>query len=381
MMTTNMLAFTLLLLQIAPGWDPKAAADVVLRRLIPVTAPQVKGAHDADLAIVDGRAYIVAMVNDIRPGETAEWPFIYDTLSVVNLKTNKVEKIVTFAKGGETYAGGKLAEGACFVPRILAKDKRTLRCYFASEAPKARQAQTWYRDYDIRRGEFEPALHKVKLATAAGVFDMQPKVFYDDAVKLGFAAEERDFGLYFIDSFKRFDSKTTYAVVNNYPIGQNALATLNPALDTFTILGHFNPPAGTKLTEAAVNRLPDGSWLAVCRQEGKDRNYKFFTSKDGKTWSGPEERPWFTPGNNSKPTFDRFKDVYYLGWQDVAKVSGVNRSVFNIDVSKDGVHWQRKYRFETAETFQYPTFREYRGKIYLTVTQGQKERIMFGLLE
>ncbi len=62
-------------------------------------------------------------------------------------------------------------------------------------------------------------------------------------------------------------------------------------------------------------------------------------------------------------------------------MNGVNRSVFNIDVSKDGVHWQRKYRFETAETFQYPTFREYRGKIYLTVTQGQKERIMFGLLE
>ena len=30
---------------------------------------------------------------------------------------------------------------------------------------------------------------------------------------------------------------------------------------------------------------------------------------------------------------------------------------------------------------QYPTFREHQGSIYLTVTQGPMERIMFGKLE
>jgi hypothetical protein len=57
-----------------------------------------------------------------------------------------------------------------------------------------------------------------------------------------------------------------------------------------------------------------------------------------------------------------------------------------IDVFRDGKNWQRKYRFETEKSFQYPTFREYDGSIYLTVTQGdsaasRKERIMFGKLE
>jgi hypothetical protein len=60
--------------------------------------------------------------------------------------------------------------------------------------------------------------------------------------------------------------------------------------------------------------------------------------------------------------------------------------VFNLDVSRDGVHWERKYRFETDRSFQYPTFREHDGAIYLTVTQGDpgvggKARIMFGRLE
>ena len=42
--------------------------------------------------------------------------------------------------------------------------------------------------------------------------------------------------------------------------------------------------------------------------------------------------------------------------------------------------------FETAQSFQYPTFHQHDGAIYLTVTQGdsdpsRKERIMFGKLE
>lgn len=37
-----------------PGWDPKRAGDEVLSKLIKVSAPQVKGAHDADLVLVGG---------------------------------------------------------------------------------------------------------------------------------------------------------------------------------------------------------------------------------------------------------------------------------------------------------------------------------------
>lgn len=91
-------------------------------------------------------------------------------------------------------------------------------------------------------------------------------------------------------------------------------------------------------------------------------------------------------GTNSKPTFDRFNGIYYLGWQEQSYINGVGRSVFNLDVSRDGRTWERKYRFETEKSFQYPAFHEHNGAIWLTVTQGdsdksRKERIMFGKLE
>jgi hypothetical protein len=204
-------------------------------------------------------------------------------------------------------------------------------------------------------------------------------------VKGGFHGEEKDYGLYIFDPIKVFDGKH-YAAINNFVIGQNALALLNPAMDTFEVIGHFNQAPGMKLTEAAVNRLPDGTWLAICRREDGDHNYTFSESPDGIQWSMHEHRPFVTKGANSRPTFDRFHGIYYLGWQDAARVGNVNRSVFNLDVSKDGRHWERKYRFETERSFQYPAFREANGGIYLTVTQGEsdpsrKERIMFGKLE
>lgn len=368
-----------------PDWDPKAAADKVLSRLAPVTAGQVKGAHDSDLVLAGDRAYITAMANDVQPGENPEWPFIYVSLSVVDLKTLAVEKIIPFARGGQVFENETLPEGACFVPRLIRKDEKTLRCFFASEAPKQRQAQTYYLDFNTGRMAFENIIHRAKLKTAAGLFDMQPKPFHDDAAAHGFTREPKDYGLYMIDSFKVFDGQT-YAVVNNYPAGQNSLAILSPDLDTFEVLGHYNLPNQWKLTESAVNRLPDGTWMAICRQEEGNRNYAFTTSRDGKSWSVNEHRTFVENGTNSKPIFEKFFGIYYLGWQEATRVNGVSRSVFNIDVSVDGVNWERKYRFETDKSFQYPTFREYRGTIYFTVTQGdsspsRKERIMFGRLE
>lgn len=368
-----------------PDWDAVAAGRQVLEGLINTSAPQVKGAHDAEMVIVGRKAYIVSEANDERPGESPAWPFIYATLSVVNIEGLKVEAIIPLAKSGEAFANETLPEGACFVPRVMQKDARTLRCFFASEAPEKRQSQIWFRDFDLERSAFENLIHKAKLKTAAGTFDMQPQPFYEDAVAHGFKAPAKDFGLYLFDPIKKFDGKH-YAAINNYAAGQNALTLLNPAMDTFEVLGHFNESAGLKLTEPAVNRLPDGTWLAICRQEAGDHNYTFSSSRDGVHWSAHEHRPFVSNGSSSRPTFDQFHGVYYLGWQDAARLNGVSRSIFNLDVSRDGEHWERKYRFETEKSFQYPTFREANGSIYLSVTQGdsdpsRKERIMFGKLE
>jgi len=366
-------------------WDATLAGTRVLANLVTVTAPQVKGAHDAAMALVDGHAFIVALVNDLGAGESADRPEIYCTLSIVNLDSLAVEGVIPFAQSEQGFEGSTLPEGSCFVPRILQIDGETLRCYFASEQPGKRQAQTWYRDFDIKTRTFAPTIHKAKLKTAAGVFDMQPRYFYEDAARFGFAKQAKDFGLYIIDSFKVFDGKT-YAILNNYPGKQNALAGLHDDRVTFEILGHFNEPQSQELSESSVNRLPDGTWMAICRNDGGDRNYHFTTSKNGRDWSVAEELDAVSGGWNSKPTFDQFEGTYYLGWQDSAKIDGVNRSVFNIDVSTDGKTWTRKYRFETSQSFQYPSFASYGGAIWLSVTQGdssasRKERIMFGKLE
>ncbi len=368
-----------------PPWDAKAAADRVMARLVTVTGPEVKGAHDAEFVIVDGKAYIVAMANDVQPGESPEWPFIYCTMSVVSLPAMTVERRIPVSRGGQAFANHTLPEGACFVPRILQKDAATLRVFFASEAPRKREAQSYYLDFGLGKQAFSNSIGRAKIRTVAGTFDMQPRRFYDDAVAQGFARQPTDYGLYTIDSFKVFDGKT-YVAMNNYPGGQNGLAVMNDAFDTFRVLGHYNPRGVEKLTESAVNRLPDGTWMAICRQDGGTGNYMFTTSADGRTWTPPAYRESVPNGASSKPMFQKFGALYYLGWQDATKVGGVSRSVFNIDVSREGVQWTRKYRFESEKSFQYLSLHEYRGEVFLTATQGdaspsRKERIVFGKLE
>jgi hypothetical protein len=367
------------------GWNAKAEADRALTGLVTVTAPQVKGAHDAEMALVGDRAYIVAEVNDQQAGESAGWPGIYAALSVVNLKTLAVESVIPFARSGQAFENETLPVGACFVPRILQKDASTLRCFFASEQPGKRQAQTWFIDFNLASQTFGKQIRRAKLKTAAGVFDMQPQAFYADAAAQGFARPAVDFGLYLFDSFKVFDGKT-YVALNNYPGGQNALAAVNAEMDTFEVVGHYNGAPETKLTESAVNRLPDGTWLAICRQEGGTRNYVFTQSKDGRAWTPGECRNTVPNGTSSKPTFDRMGGRYWLGWQEATGTGTVNRSIFNVEVSRDGANWERKYRFVTDRSFQYPTFREHGGHVYVCVTQGdsspsRKERIVFGRVE
>ena len=253
-----------------------------------------------------------------------------------------------------------------FVPRIIRKDEHTLRTYFCSQ-PAKEQAVTWYRDFDLRTQTFEDSIHKAKLKTAAGDFDMEPRHFHADAAAQGFTKPPVNQGLYIFDSFKEFDGRR-YVALNNFPGKQNALAVLHDDLTTFEVIGHYNEPQSQQLSESAVNRLPDGTWMAICRNDAG--NYHFTTSQDGKTWTVGEPKPFVPNGLNSKPTFDKFGGVYYLGWQENTRVHGCNRSVFNVDISRDGKTWERKYRFETPHSFQYPTFHEHEGTIWLTVTQS-----------
>ncbi|MCB1227727.1 MAG: exo-alpha-sialidase [Verrucomicrobiales bacterium] len=364
-------------------WDPALAGDAVLRRLINTSAPQVQGAHDAEFVCVGDRAYIVAEANNEKAGESAGWPIIYATLSIVDLTSLKVEKTIDFAASQQAFENTQLPVGACFVPRILQKDATTLRCFFTSEDPGKRQSQMWYRDFDLSSGEFAPTIHRAKLRTTAGTFDFQPQFFHADAAAQGFTKKATDSSFFIFDSFKTFDGQL-YAALNNFGGKLNALARVLDDRATFEIVGHYNEPLSQALSESAVNRLPDGTWMAICRND--KGNYHFTTSADGKTWSPGQEMPFVPNGTNSKPTFDRFGDLYYLGWQEATKIQGVNRSVFNLDISRDGKTWQRKYRFETPQSFQYPTFHEHDGVLWLSVTQGdsspsRKERIMFGKLE
>jgi hypothetical protein len=366
------------------GWDPKHAADNVMDALINVCLPTVKGAHDSDFLILDGKAYIVYMANDVQPGEAAAWPFVYNALSIVDIATRVVEQTVTFAASEMAYDNAKLPAGACFVPRILQKDERTLRCFFASEAPGVRESQTWYIDFDLIEEAFDWRIHRARIETDQGIFPMQPQHFYHHAAAKGFTGQQKDYGLYMIDGFKVFGGQI-HAALNNFPGGQNAFARLNDDLDTFTVIGDYFLPNEAMLTESAITRLPDGTWCAISRQERGDQTYMFTRSHDGVLWTPHEYWELVTHGTNSKPTFDLFDGVYYLGWQEATRIESAHRSVFNIEVSRNGEDWVRMYRFETGKSFQYPTFRAYQGAIYLTVTQGdssdsRKERIMFGRL-
>jgi hypothetical protein len=284
-----------------------------------------------------------------------------------------------------------LPDGAIIGARVIRANPQMLRCYFASN-PGKQQSQMWYRDFDLTTQTFQNTIHRVKLKTEDGIFDMQPQYVYQSAVKSGFKKKASDFGLSLHDPVKQFDGKT-YIAFTDWVAGLQGLGVWNETFDTVEIIGHFNEPQDTaRLSEPAVEKLPDGTWLVICRNDMKPQNYMFTTSQDGKHWTAAAPRDFLPNGGASKPTFDKFNGVYYLGWQESTRFNGVERSVFNIDISTDGEHWVRKYRFETEKSFQYPFFYEYGGHVWLSVTQGdsgiQKKgrddknaQIMFGMLE
>jgi hypothetical protein len=306
-------------------------------------------------------------------------------VTIVDIATNCPERTLLLAASEMEFGNATLPVGACFVPRVIRKDEGTLRFFFASENPEERQSQTWYRDFDLTSQEFDANIYQVELETDFGVFPMQPEVFNRHVAAKGFQRPTMTYGLYQIDGFKEFDGKL-YTILNNFPFGPSGLAVMNDSLDRFIVLGSFFEPQDASLNESAFNKLPGGRWIAISRQGSRDYNYMFAESADGVTWTENEYRDCVRNGADSKPNFDRFDGVYYLGWQDAERVDGIYRSIFNIDVSLDGVSWERKYRFETTLTFQYATFKQHDGHVYVSVTQGKpegggKERILFGVLE
>jgi hypothetical protein len=365
---------------LSPLWDPEAEGNRVLHGLIRVTAAPVKGAHDAEFVCTNGYAFIVEHDNDVQPGHNAGH-HQYCVLSAVNLATMKVEQVYNLARSEQVFHNEKLPLGACFVPRIIQVDAKTLRCFFTNQEDNQYEAQIWYRDFHLDTMRFCDDIFKAKLKTSSGIHDMQPVFFHQDAVARGFNKPVLRYGFYIFDSFKIFDDQV-YVTLNNFPGKQNALARLLDDYHTFEIIGHYNEPQSQELSESSVNRLPDGTWMAICRNDLG--NYHFTRSKDGKEWRAGIEMPFVPNGTNSKPTFDRFNGLYYLGWQENSRINNVSRSVFNIDVSSDGEIWERKYRFASEHSFQYPTLHEYGNSIWLTVTQGYQgstDRIMFGKLE
>lgn len=146
-----------------------------------------------------------------------------------------------------------------------------------------------YRDFDLRTQSFDENIHKAKLKTAAGIFDMQPRHFHADAAAQGFTKPPINHGLYIFDSFKEFDGRN-YVALNNFPGKQNALAVLHDDFVTFEIIAHYKEPQSQQLSESAINRLPDGSWMAICRNDGG--NYHFTTSRDGNAWIVGETKPF-----------------------------------------------------------------------------------------
>ena len=53
------------------SWDLVRAGNRVMEGLVRVTAPHVKGAHDAEFVCVGEQAYIVKQDNDVEPGHEA----------------------------------------------------------------------------------------------------------------------------------------------------------------------------------------------------------------------------------------------------------------------------------------------------------------------
>ena len=355
--------------------DPFCAADRVLRTMCKVNSPQVRGIHDAHMAILDGKAYIVYEANDRQPGENHRWECIYCALSVVDIRANRLERVLPFALSEQVYRNHTLPKGCCFVPRILVKDDRTLRVFFASIPTDYSQQTLWYLDYHTDTQQFEEQIFPLYMEADSERTLMQPRYFYRQACRHGFHGREDPAGLYLFELGKKTDGRY-YVAVNNFLTRQNALGVLNDRLDTVRILGNILEPQDAGMSESGITRLPDGSWLAILRSDLGDLNYYFAKSPDGIHWERAQKSVVTPGGSNSKPLLEKIGNLYFMGWQQQP-----GRTLFHIDLSENGVDWERAFSFRIPDgSFQYPTLYAWNGSVYICATQGDKTSIWFGKL-
>ena len=354
------------------NYSPAAAGNKVLENALIVTASNVKGAHDAQFVIKDGKAYIVYEANDVRPGEASSWDFVYCAMSVVDIKTNTVEKTVKFSENMQQYANETLMHGCTFVPRITVKDEKTLRLYFASEDPGVRQSLTYFIDYDIAEGKFGENIYRLQLKTDAGTVDFTPQNYIDQTLASGHRCFTSGYGAFLFDIFDECGKK--YIALNNYANGQNALAVFNDGLDCVEIIGHIGEGTENfKTTESGIMRKNDGSWMSVLREE-KTGIYRFSYSLDGEKWSYPRIENFAKTGTATKATLNNFCGTYFMSWADSS------RSCMRFMYSADALTWTDLITVYSPTTFQYPSFVMYENEIYYTATMGDKETIVFGKL-
>lgn len=360
-----------------PEEAPRAAADAVLRALIPVTLPSMLGVHDAHMAIVHGKAYIVYEANDVCEGESDRWPYVYCAMSIVDIQANAVEAVLPIARSGQVFENAALPPGQCFVPRVLALDDATLRVYFVSQDAGVREEEVWYTDFDVAERRFTGHIHRVRVKTPEGTLPLQPRHHFAHAAAQGYARPAIDYAMYLFDILLPPIDGRIYVVLNNFQAKLNTLAVFDDACETLTLLGSMIEPGGADLSEAGIQRLPDGGWLAILRRDDGDCNCLLSASTDGLRWSPAVSSPLIENGSNSKPTLHRFGDTYFMGWQEKP-----GRTRFNIETSRDGLAWARAFSFDLPDgTLQYPSLCAYGGDIYLCATGlSARDEIVFGRL-
>ena len=103
-------------------------------------------------------------------------------------------------------------------------------------------------------------------------------------------------------------------MLNSYVNALNALTVFNDAGDTLEVVGRYNEPFELYPLNPP-HRLPDGTWMAICRQERCTAT----TTSPPAGMAGPDVAELcdrLPNGTSSKPTFDKFGTVSYLGWQE-----------------------------------------------------------------
>ena len=357
-------------------------ANQILCNMVRVTQRRMRGTHDAQMVIVRGIAYIVYSANDIRPGEGYSGPEEYCAMSLVDVAENRLIATKEIAVPSQGFANTQLKAGACFVPRILQKDENTLRCFFLSMDVQNRETESWYRDYYISEGCFSDCIYPLWMETAQRKIRLSPTPFYEEAKKQGFSKALTQDGPYLFDVDKVIDGKR-YVMLNLYSGQLNALAEFNDALDTLRIHSFIIEPQHEGLCEAAIEKRPDGHFVAILRNDVGNQNYRFALSEDGLNWTAANEWPIVENGSNSKPFLYRYGDLYCMGWQEKPE-----RSRFNIDVSYDFKHWIRAFAFNDLDfSLQYPSLYEWAGMLYICGTHGRlgggydlRDSIYFGQL-